>query len=752
MREETVNRRITSAIEQIPVAPLQRYLKDRIRFERSKMDKDQPYFKNSYREATQEFASVDSVEYRDINAREVTATTQSTNWGEQATGFDSEPVQIFEIGLQNWRQYGGKQRVELNAVDGKLINIVEGQNGAGKSNLLNAITLCFYGKEVQKQSDGDKLDRLPYVTRAKLEEADIGETLSGHIEIVLGLSEPEYLLRREFRTKKKRADEFDDTLDELELRRKVEGEWRRTDNASNYLNQVLPARVSDYFLFDGEDLDGFFDSGYTERVEEAILDVSHLELINRAVDHFNKIQSDIEREASDVEGEAAEVREEIDAAEARVNEIEVELERVNNDISETQENIEGIDTKLKDVSDDYVRNKYQQQESLNEDILEAEERREELETDVKELLTEVGPIIQGAESLLNAYDNLEDMSETESIPPRIQRRFIDELIRRGTCICGRSLDEDSPEEDHLEELRESVFNVSESQLEDASRIPTMFETTDEKVDLLVEKRQEMVHLEDEIDQKKSEIQNIKAELKAYEIPSGVDVSTLESNREELQNELEELREIRARRKIDLDDAKEALEELREELNEEIQKQEEHKELQAQLALVKLAKECLIQIKESILRDIRLQTRENIENYFNQLIWKREDYEIVLGDDYSIAVLDEFGDNKIGSLSAGETQVLALSFMAALTQISGFNAPVVIDTPLGRISSTPKRLIAQNLPDYMSDTQITFLMTDEEYTAEVREIMQTAVGREYRLVYDNNVTDIVPREQAQEVDV
>lgn len=752
MREETVNRRITNAVDEIPLEPLRNYLKNRIRFERSKMDRDQPYFKNSYRDATTDFAPEDPTELDEYNVESLTAAALSGELQRNAGDYESDPIQIFEIQLNNWRQYGGEQRIDLGVDGERLINIIEGENGAGKSNLLNAITLCFYGKEVQEQSDNEDLNQLPFINRAQLEDSEPGETNTGHIEVVLGVHEPEYLFRREFETTIEEDGSFDDTVGDLELRRKSGGEWKRTDSPSTYLNQVLPANVADYFLFDGEDLDGFFNEGYPRRIENAIFDVSHLELLNRAIDHLKKIRSDIESEASDVEGEAAEIRDEVAAIEDELEAKHAQLESVREEINETQENIHGINNKLKDVSDEYVKRRYDEREELKDRVEDLEKRQESLDADIKDLLVDLGPTLYGADAMLEAYDELAEMSEAESIPPKIQRRFISEMLERGKCICGRPVEAHSEEEEHLEELQESVFDVAETQLNDSSQIPNFFETANEQMQRLIEKRQELARVEDEIDDSKKQIQNITDELKAHEIPDDVDISTLESNREELEDDLEKLREKRARLQIELEDLEDDLDEVQAELQAELSKQEEHKELRAELALVNLAEGCLETIRNDILSELRNLTEENLDQYFNELIWKQEEYNLVLADDYSVSVLDEYGDNKIGSLSAGETQVLALSFMAALTEISGFDAPVVIDTPLGRISSTPKHLIAQNLPKYMEDTQITFLMTDEEYTDDVQEALADAVQHEYQLVYSDNKTKIVARDTAQEVDV
>jgi DNA sulfur modification protein DndD len=749
MREETVNRRITNAIDALPLTELRQYLKDVMRYERSKMDRDQPYFRSTFKQLTAEYAPDTPEEYADYDVDSLTEEAVSGELG-QGSDFESSPTQIFEIRLKNWRQYADEQTAELGSNNGKLINVIEGQNGAGKSNLLNAVTLCFYGKEVQEQTDNEDLESLPYATRAALEGVEPSGSVAGYIEVVLGVDEPEYLFRREFKTAVKEDGSFDDSLGELELRRKSQNEWKRTDNPSTYLNQVLPARVSDYFLFDGEDLDGFFDEGYPSRVEDAILDVSHLELINRAIYHYGEIRKDFEKEASDVDGEAAVIRDELTDIEGDIQSKQEQLAEVTEDIQETQQNIKQINAKLQDVSDDYVNRRYKRREELKSEVTELEERKSEIQQDIRDILISVGPTLYGADALLDAHGHLDEMSEAENIPPRIQRRFIGELLERGECICGRPFEEHSEPATRLENLRQSVFDVSEEQLNDSSRISGLFESAQEQITRLIEKRQELSRIEDELDDSKQEIQDISNELKAHEIPDDVDVATLEDNREELDGQLTSLRERKARLDVEIEDLEEDYDEKKEELKEELDKQEEYKEIRAQLALVDLAEQSLTAIKEDILSELRTRTEANLERYFSQLIWKEEEYDVHLGHDYSIRVEDKFGDNKIGSLSAGETQVLALSFMAALTEISGFNAPVIIDTPLGRISSTPKRLIAQNLPQYMENTQITFLMTDEEYTAEVKSRLGDAVGREYRLVYEDNTTRIVPRDSVPEV--
>ncbi len=76
-------------------------------------------------------------------------------------------------------------------------------------------------------------------------------------------------------------------------------------------------------------------------------------------------------------------------------------------------------------------------------------------------------------------------------------------------------------------------------------------------------------------------------------------------------------------------------------------------------------------------------------------------------------------------------------MAALNSVSGFNVPIIIDTPLGRISKEPKESIARNLPNYLKDKQVTLLVTEEEYTPEVRERLAKRVSEEYLIQFDES---------------
>lgn len=654
-------------------------------------------------------------------------------------------LEIQKITLENYRQYYGKQTIELETDGNRNVNIIEGQNGAGKSNILNAVTLCFYGKETHLKDEKESgLETYPYVNRKKLSETDDNEAAHGSIEITLGRNEPEYVFSRGFRTIKLPDGGYSSVLDDkVQLKQKIGQDWKTIDQPSTRLNQILPASVHEYFLFDGERLDDFFDQDYQERVKTGLLDVSHIELIESSIKHLKNVRKDVDAQIDDEGGEAEQKRKEKERAQEEVEKAEEKLTTTKRDIENTQQLIADIDTKLRDSSDPDVRQKQQRRQFLSSQLKEERKNIELIKQNAGESLITAGQVLYAQKPLEYTYEELNELSKKGELPPKIQSKFIEDLIDEGVCICGDPLDEEH--EKHLESLQEQMSGVDEDNLEGKFTIPDLLDDAIEDAEELVENRKKLAEAEKKETELNRDLREISEELKSHDLPDDVDVQELERQRNEYEKSVEELTEKKGRLKAEIEQLKKKLDEKEKEYNKAAARREENKEYLQQIQFLKVAQQELEAIKEDILASVRDEIQTKMNEYFNEIIWKDEEYNVTLGDDYEVRVEGPHNDNKIGSLSAGERQVLAFSFLAALTRVSGFDAPILIDTPLGRISSTPKRRIAENLPKYINDTQVTFLMTDEEYTEDVRVHMKPNITNEYRLEFANEVTEVVPYE-------
>ena len=80
-------------------------------------------------------------------------------------------------------------------------------------------------------------------------------------------------------------------------------------------------------------------------------------------------------------------------------------------------------------------------------------------------------------------------------------------------------------------------------------------------------------------------------------------------------------------------------------------------------------------------------------------------------------------------------ILGMSFMSALMTISGFKAPVIIDTPLGKIDDEHRKNITSELPVFLEGTQLILFVTPTEYDPKVKSNLSKFIlkGNTYNIV-------------------
>ncbi|MFA0847014.1 MAG: hypothetical protein ACC614_05555, partial [Methanobacterium formicicum] len=176
-----------------------------------------------------------------------------------------------------------------------------------------------------------------------------------------------------------------------------------------------------------------------------------------------------------------------------------------------------------------------------------------------------------------------------------------------------------------------------------------------------------------------------------------------------------------------------VEKLKAERDKEMQKNAELEKMKNILHFCEKSLSASKKLKEELIEDIRIRIEKTTKEQFLKLNWKESFIDVKIDDDYDVTVIRKSGRiSDANGLSAGEKLALALSFMAALNEISGFDLPIVIDTPMGRLDKEIKLNIAKVLPKYLENKQITLLVTGEEYSPEFRHKLSDRVGKEYTI--------------------
>lgn len=646
-------------------------------------------------------------------------------------------MKISKIELDNFRQYYGKVEFEFDTDSKKNIVVIVGVNGAGKSNLYNAITWCLYGIEEHSKHRVGGLRRL---SERKRHELTKNEYVDVNVRITFEGTAP---LRVE-RSQKfvKTADGFlAGSSEEHRVWYRDEGRWKTSNQPAATVNARIPEGIRKFFFFDGERLDEFFKPGLEGKgkIRDAVNDVSGVDIIDKTIRHLNTVERKISKNAGKSNPE-------LEIIHARIQTLHDEMDVRDKQIGSMEQHRSALEIEIEEC------NKILKNQPVKE-ISEYQRDREELENDIRdmkdglrkknlsriELVVDNGPYVFATSAYRKSLDKLEEAEKRGQLSSGIQTSFVKKLLENGECICGTDIAHDGStrtkvegylRDDALADLGQATGDLK-WKLE--ARGAAVSSTSEE----LKKLRKEVAGLESKMEKKQVRLKEISEKLKNVDAK---EIGQTEVQRTNFVRQLEESKIKLAVEKSTQEKSEARMKVYKDELNKQMRKHQQLAKIQEKLEFTNDALNVLKVIRDEYVSEVREKINLNTDRYFKELVWKKKEYKSVsIDEEFEMVVLNKYGSNVKFDLSAGERQILALSFMAALKDITGYNSPVLIDTPLGRISKEPKDNIAKSLPKYLKDTQLILLVTDEEYTASVKKKLDVRTANRYRLDFDEELS-------------
>lgn len=638
------------------------------------------------------------------------------------------------IKIENFRQYKGPVEVKFSLDKEKNFTIIRGTNGAGKTNLLNAITWCLYGKELHKPDTSDYGG--PIYNLITKNETGPGEEFFVKVELtMLDEYDSKIIFRRQLKYSNDKnntfvKDPFGPTFDVFYSDGVNDKPLAHPDM---FIEKNMPKAIEEYFFFDGEKLEDYFEKNSGSSIGDSVFELSQLNLLELVSNRLMTRKNDYVKQIKSIDTGTGDLV-------AQINNQEAKCRKAKKDKDDAESELINVNTELdslrKELSD--IDNKDAKQ--LERDLKNLNKRKERLNNDINSKQSKLN------EFIINKFPNVliypamdytcelgKDLEEKGFIPPKYKKGFLEDILDKKTCICGCDLSDNLNAYNSILELKNNTSELTNVSEEVNVTLRDLRKDMEKTINFDKDRKKyhsdirdyktELSEVEDEIEEKEFAYSQINHPL----------IKKLKSDIKDLEHVKEKVlfKKINAER--DIEDAKKEIKRLKNLLRTVNINNDKLKLLNKYNSFCENAIEIVERLKKDLTENIRVKVEKSTEEQFKKLMWKDNFSKVYISKNYDVTLEDVTGEIVTpGILSAGEKLVLALSFVAALNTISGFELPFIIDTPMGRLDQEMKTNISKTLPDYVEGNQVALLVTGEEYTDSFREGIIDKVGKEYRI--------------------
>lgn len=647
-----------------------------------------------------------------------------------------------QIVIKNYRQY---QQLDFVFPHGAHdLHIIVAQNRVGKTNLLNALTWCFYGKEPHL-GNSDPTKGKPIINATTVEEARKNGISEEEVVVTTYASDGQTkLIYERCLPVKIGRDTLFREKEIFSVRVSLGQDYKTYEGeaAKPFVECYMPESIRKYFYFDGEQLNNYFLSA-TPEVRAAIYAISQVDLVSK----INNRLGDVIKQYGK---EAAKNQPDIQVFSSATEEAGKAIEAAQKDITELKEQItkstaaiEQISSELRDQENlPELEVKYQDSQNHKSTL---DQKRADIIERMLSFIRQQRIALTFCVVAQKAIEVIDQKRAEKALPPNIDKEMLIGILHDHRCtICNHDLS--SKEEAHIKELIDK-FQVSSA----TSNILTgMY---DELKRLVAEARSypsDKAKLADELS-------SIDAEIKKND-KTVVDL-LVRIGKFDDKGHVRQMYEDRNHHKmlIETNTKKLGVAESRLSLSQESQLKANNAlskalgqidECKYIKELIDFAADCQRIMRETeseIMADIRVQMEDQTTTRFLQLIWKKNAFKkIILSDDYRLDLISTDDYSCVGTCSATERSLLALSFTLALHEVSGFKSLLFIDTPIARASDVNRTNFAEVLKVVSENKQIILTFAPSEYSSEIKQVFAPVAASSVSITLENeqNVRKVV----------
>jgi hypothetical protein len=649
-----------------------------------------------------------------------------------------ERLFIKKIEIENCgRFYGPGHSVVLSDSPEKNITIIIGYSGRGKSTIHDLIYWCLYGEHKKHTEDEHRGLDYGLINTNALENLSKGESVTASVTLSLhNDKEEKYLLTRQLKATFNQDSvkrEFEpqnnsrvpsgmgfETSAKLIMKNETGDKIieKNSKIIKNEINEQFPQNLSDFFLFDGENLVKFKNqTSSSDFIKDGITKISGLEILDSLMKNSKntaeKIQTHIGGKSANaapysatetrLSGEMETLKQEIESDEKKLLKIQAILNEVSDKIKKNKDGSKLLDEQIKAQKNKSTASKELKQNNDN----------------IKDMLFENIPQLLIRNVLQNAEKIFERLENEDKIPPSISRGAIDKILNSNPlkCVCGREFEKNEHDGEPwmvLNKIKGAIIEDDLSQgislgrdlisrIIDVTSIQKLRKSYNELLEIRREKRQSIRGHDAEID-------DLGRQLKEIEYDKQEDLGSLKAKYWQDYTEQSGLLKIK---KDELDELNTTWNDNHKLLEDALAKEGRYDTEKTKIVLGKAVSKFTKHLEKRIEEILRTETQKATSKYFLESAPEKQTFDHVdISENYDIMVKDSSG--LVASLSKGQAHVLGLAYVAGIREITHTNTFLIIDSPLHNISGIPRNEISEVFSKYLPGVQVVLLVTDTEY--------------------------------------
>ena len=658
-------------------------------------------------------------------------------------------MRIENIEIQNFRQYRNLS-FKFPSINGQNdLHIIYAKNGVGKTNVLNAITWCLYDTEMHL---GDKYTANAILNNQQVQDLRMhlpeGGSAIGDATVRILFSSDDASEKIRFQ----RVGKFNVTNDavipvstEFTIMHFIDGEWNSVESEEETLSLVkknVPEEIHEYIFFDGEHLENYFKAGQSDNIKNGIEELTQAKIIEKAELAFNKYLTDFlnpqianssVKDISTAQKKLDEIQAAIDASVQSIETMTTQIHHCDDEIA----NLDNIISGHSHVSEKTARLKEVDGliEVLKEDI---EKKKAEMMIFAREYIQYFALY----SAIKGLYKYIQEQDSHGKLPPRIDKFLLESIEKhKHCCVCDQDLSDHSY--NFIQELRKELEVSSETSalLNKTVVVLRQYLT---KLSCYQSKRDALMEEIKGLRKRYNEYLEEEKQLNIYlmNIPNTEAITKAIGDKKEYQKKRDEIVKQQGAEdahKKELDNQYVAQDKILKAL---IEKNKQLEKINTQAEYCKKCRNILKETRLELLAESRYEMEQETLSTFTKLLWKKDAFsKVEILEDYTFRLLDIYGSQTLGSCSAAERALLALSFTLALQKVSMHDSLLFIDTPIGRVDSDNRLNFINTLCEIAKTKQVILTFTPTEYDEKVAAALQNQYASFSKLTIEDGITVI-----------